>query len=200
MYKILIFSILLIGCSNATKTADDKPHEISSAQKIEKSSGVSLGAEEAFEMLKPLALKSKYPTTFMHKDQFSITLPSEKERGDEKGEWISSHITVFFKDPSAVDQIIVVTENCNVTEEKLNKNELEDRIAKIVKTVSAQLFGSPFEMPKGRYFKELGPNWQKQVNVSIAELYAPVRSMRLQRGMYKCDSRSGYGYRYDFFM
>lgn len=201
MIKFLIFAVLFnVGCSNTTKIVDDKAQEISSKQQKEKSPNGSLSAEEVYEKLKPLALKSKFPTKLKHKDQFSITLPSDKERGDEKSEWIFSNVKVFFKDTRTVDQIVIQTENCNVAEEKLNKKALEDRVVTLVKTVSAQIFGIPFNIPRDRYFKELGPYWNKGVRVPIDEPYSPVRSMRLIRGKYKCDSRGGYGFRYDFFI
>lgn len=158
-----------------------------------------LESKDAFEKLKPLAMKSKHPTTFDSKKEFSVTLPSEKLQGDEKGEWINSHIKAFKPDGKSVNQISIETQNCNIKEAEFDKTAMQERVKELVKTVSAQIFEPAFELDAG-YFKELGPYWEKTVRVKVREAHPGVRSMRISRGVSYCDSHRGYYFRYDFFL
>jgi hypothetical protein len=156
--------------------------------------------EDVHSRLEPLALKADHPTVFKSQSEITVTLPSEKPRGDEKQEWISSHVTAFIKGQRMVRQIAIETENCKVTEAELNKSDMQERVQNLVKTVSSQVFGKPFELDGERYFKELGPHWNQSVHVKIREQFPEVRGMRLSRGISKCDARRGYRFRFDFFL
>jgi hypothetical protein len=161
-------------------------------------SAAPLSIQDVYERLKPLAAKADRPTIFKDKREISVTLPSEKPRGDENQEWIFSSVRAFTGD--SVRQISIETENCNVAETQFGKTAMQTRAKDLIKTVSNQIFGRPFELDGERYFKELGPYWQKPVHVNIRETHPGVRAMRITRGMSKCDGRGGFHFRYDFFL
>jgi hypothetical protein len=130
--------------------------------------------------------------------EFNLELPSEKPQADQSKEWIWSHVQVFYKDHKIVDQITLITQNCNVKLADLDQAALGRRTQSLVVLVSKTLFGMPFQL-SDKYFAESG-DWKGQMRIPIRQEYLPVVDMRMIRGSYKCDGRGGYGYRYDFFM
>lgn len=159
-----------------------------------------LTPENVYERLEVLAMEADYPTMFRSRSEVRVTLPSEKPRGNERQEWISSFVTAFIRNGKVVSQIAITTENCKVTEIELNKTVMQERVKDLVKRVSSQVFGASFGLNGDHYFKELGLDRNRPTRVPIREKHPGVKQMRLSRAKAKCDGHSGYNYRFDFFL
>lgn len=156
---------------------------------------------EVFDKLKPLLNEEVVRNFRPGKSQYSVALPSDQPRGDEKKEWVNSYVTVLYKKPDVVDQIIIVTETCKTTESSDMKSRMQERMGALIQSLSQIIFDQRFQFADDRYFKELGPQWKKQVRVPIKETFAPAKSLRLSRGPYKCDSHpEGFGFRFDIIL
>ena len=101
-----------------------------------------LSSEEVFQKLRPLAKDAKHPTVFKSKSQISVTLPSDKDRGDEQKEWVFSSVTAEVSGQNKVPQIYVETENCNVKRAELDIDKMQKRVQHQVRIVSSAVFGT----------------------------------------------------------
>lgn len=159
-----------------------------------------LSAEDVFQKLRPLAAEASHPTVFKNKSQIIVTLPSDKERDDDKKEWVFSSITAEVNVQNKVPQIYIETQNCNIKHKDLDVAKMQKRLQQQIRSVSAAVFGTGFELNGEPYFKELGPHWKKFSHVKIKEQVPGVKFMRIARSPSKCDGREGYRFRYDFFL
>lgn len=201
--RLLIVALLVAGCATQTpETSSETPTPAmteAAAAAMARPPG-SHTAKEVYEKLFPLgneySKKQSFPKT---EKVFDIVLPSEKPRGDEKGEWINSYVNVYFRDGETVNQITLQTENCNIDFDKIDLLTVKTRVQSQVSLITKTLFVTPFVL-QDKYFVSLGPEFKKEVRVPIKEDYAPVLDMRLMRGISKCDGKTGLMFRYDIFM
>lgn len=159
-----------------------------------------LSSEEVFQKLRPLAAEASHPTVFKSKSQITVALPTDQERGDEKKEWVFSNVTAEVNSENKVPQIYIETHNCNIKRANLDIPKMQKRVLRQIRSVSAAVFGTGFELNADRYFKELGPNWKKFSHVKVQDQLSGVKFMRIARSPSKCDGREGYRFRYDFFL
>lgn len=213
MRKLLFVALLAAGCANlGTESSSEVAAPIEGA-KAEAPAAMteaaaaamarppgSYTAKEVYEKLSPLGNEYSKKQSFPKAEKvFEIVLPSEKPRGDEKGEWINSYVSVYFRDGETVNQITIQSENCNIERDKIDLLVVKNRVQAQVALISKTLFVTPFVL-QDKYFVSLGPDLGKNVRVPIKEDYAPVLDMRLMRGISKCDGKTGVIFRYDFFM
>jgi hypothetical protein len=195
---LLALSFLVLGCAGlGTEPQGANETEIPANPGFFKAPGDHT-PEEIYEKLQTIALDSAKAPFSKTGTEFNLVLPSEKPQSDPTKEWIWSHVQVFYKDQKTVDQITLITQNCNVKLENLDQAALGKRLQSQVALISKTLFGMPFQL-SDKYFTEVS-DWSGQMRIPIRQEYLPVVDMRMIRGLYKCDGRVGYGYRYDFFM
>lgn len=205
MKRLVIAALLVAGC--ASQPPDSASETATSPQVMPEATAVAIARppgsytpDEVYGKLLTIADESqkKLPRP-KQGSEFNLSLPSEKPRGDEKGEWISSYVAVYYRDKETVNQITLVTENCNVKPEALDQTAMKNRIQAQVALVTKTLFTLPFAL-SDKYFRAFEELSLQPVRVPIKEDYAPVVDMRLMRGVSKCDGKTGYYYRHDFFM
>jgi len=201
MRKVILLFLLLTACASEPMT-EETPTQVPQ-ESTTPATFIAPGdhtPDEIYEKLKPLAfeVQREQPRDKKH-TQFSFGIPSDKPKGDQSKEWIQTSVTVYHKDQKTVNQITLETTNCNVKLEDLDRKALQKRLQSLVALVSRTLFGTPFEL-SDKAFVDISPEWDQPARVPIKQEYLPVVDMRMIRNVYKCDTRDGYGYRYDFFM
>jgi hypothetical protein len=204
---LLLMAIPLSACSHSptnTEPPVSSVSEDSSATTVHHSENQAhpvFNRENVYTKLYEISKKSQYSKLPSFKSEsISLILPSDKNSEDQKSEWHYTYVEAFSKNVQKVDQIAIFTMTCNAVKDPSHTEEIQKRLMTVVKHVSEKVLGSSFELQGAPYFKKLGPFWNKKSHVAIQQPYAPVTRMRLGQGIYKCDERGGYGYRYDFFL
>lgn len=203
IYFLILIQFALLSCAHKVEApAAEPPAVIQTANATTTDLSPTLTRYEAQKRLLAISTKpDQYAKIEKNSKEFSVMLFEKGTSGDRNNEWQDAHAKVFYKNPNKVDQISVVVETCNAPESVDLKVELQDRLRKLVRLVSEKVLGAPFDLPsEGGYFKELGPYWKTSVQVPVRESYSMTKSMRISRGMYKCDGRGGFGFRYDFIL
>lgn len=219
MKKVILCTLILAGCAgsgpapesssegSALETSGKATPSTESAPPMTEAAAAAMArppgsytAKEVFEKLLPLGNEYSKKQPFPKKEKrFDVVLPSDKPRGDEKGEWITSVVKVYFRDGETVNQITIQTESCNINFENFDQSGIKMRVQEQVALVTKSLFALPFAL-QDKYFRALSPDLKADVRLPIKEDYAPVLDMRLIRGYSKCDGKLGVMFRYDFFM
>ncbi len=211
MRYLLALCCFMLGCAglgtepqNATEVERGSDGEIAAATEASMKPGLfkapgDHAPEEIYAKLQTIAIAGAKTQAFPKTGtEFNFQLPTDKPPTDQSKEWIWSRVQVFYKAQKTVDQITLITQNCNVKLENLDQAALGKRLQSLVGLVSKTLFGMPFQL-SDKYFVESG-DWSGQMRIPIRQEYLAVVDMRMIRGLYKCDGHGGYGYRYDFFM
>lgn len=214
MKKLMFSALILAGCAGSGPVPESAPEGGMPTTPVAESAPVmteagaaamarppgSYTAKEVFEKLLLLGTEYSKKQPFPKKEKlFDVVLPTDKPRGDEKGEWITSVVKVYFRDGEMVNQITIQTESCNINFESFDQDPIKTRIQEQVALVTKSLFAVPFAL-QDKYFKALSPDLKADMRLAIKEDYAPVLDMRLMRGYSKCDGKLGVMFRYDFFM
>jgi len=113
--------------------------------------------------------------------------------------WKSEEIMYFANDKSEVTQIALIAKICGAGKGAEVQRSIQKQIRTLASRETNTLFGAPLKLKDGD-FKEVGPDIDKWARVLVDHNLKDVRKVRLGRGLYKCDGRTGFGYRLDFFL
>lgn len=127
--------------------------------------------------------------------------PTDKPRDFKniEAEWASSQITVFSIVSGEVKQIALESYGCNIEQTESATAPVRARFVQLIEKESKAIFGKALKI-KESIFKEMNPLNEKPSRIKVTESLPGVKRMNLRGGVYKCDGRSGYGYRFDFFL
>jgi len=158
---------------------------------------------EIYDKISTLLVPDYKPRPKADSTWYLVGFPTDKPRpGSNDIEWADSTLLIISGENGMAKQIALESYGCGIRGEEKEKEkepEIRARFEELVKSFTKQLWGKEFSV-NPRYFKEFPSDRHVWRRVPVTEPFEPVKSMRISRGLYKCDARGGFGYRFDFFL
>lgn len=160
--------------------------------------------EKLFELIKPrLKGLTKSDQFFKGREYYHYSYDSSRprylQRYKENDWWINNEIMFFSSKEGKVSQVAIISYLCGVPFDLENQKMAKVRIQSLLDRETPLLFGKVLKI-ETKDFKALGPEQRQIRRVPLNAKINGVSKIRLSRGLYKCDGKSGHGHRVDFFL
>jgi hypothetical protein len=161
----------------------------------------NLTVKGSFELLKDRIYPDQkfYPKRSYYNFSYKTDMPRKHTPLNTRTPWKSSGIMFFTNDQFDLTQIALYTKQCAVDLNSETKSSLLQQAHELVKRETFILFGKTLNL-KEQPLKKLKESHKEWNRINIKEKLPSVSKIRVSRGFYKCDGRSGIGYRVDFFI
>lgn len=117
----------------------------------------------------------------------------------ENSQWRNDEIMFFSLKEGRVSQVALSSHRCGVDTSIENLRVVRNDAKELFKREVKAIFNTEFELTDND-IKSLGPEQSKIRRVVLNKVIPGTTKVRLSRGFYKCDGKSGHGYRLDFWL
>lgn len=164
-----------------------------------------LTREQIFELVKERLQNTGSGQVFVPDQNYyhfgyKTDLPRNQKSLKVDSPWKSEELMYFSDETGRVTQIALIAKKCAVGEKTESiQTDVREQTKVFVSREAKVLFGEEFKIPEDK-FRKIGTDYLKWNRIFLDKPPEGVQKARLGSGFYKCDGRSGFGYRVDFFL